>query len=136
MSWDRPAVTVKRECAHVGNGRYAHPEQDRLCTVRELGLLQGFPDTYEFGGGSLSNQYRHIGDAVPPLISYQLAHVVEWMFTGVRPRLPDCVLPGTSLKGDDILSVTFTSAQEGSVPHDGDETQMNLFASVSDARAP
>jgi DNA (cytosine-5)-methyltransferase 1 len=35
------AVTIKRECAHTGNGRYAHPEQDRLCTVREMSILQG-----------------------------------------------------------------------------------------------
>ena len=26
MAWDRPAPTIKRECAHVGNGRYAHPD--------------------------------------------------------------------------------------------------------------
>ena len=102
MAWDRPAVTIKRECAHVGNGRYSHPEQHRLCTLRELALLQGFPEHYRFGGGSLSNQYRHIGDAVPPLISHQLAHVVEWMFTGDKPELADCVLPGTSLHAEDI----------------------------------
>ena len=41
--WDRPAATIKRESGHIGNGRYAHPEQDRLCTVRELAILQGFP---------------------------------------------------------------------------------------------
>jgi DNA (cytosine-5)-methyltransferase 1 len=103
MAWDRPAVTIKRECAHVGNGRYSHPEQDRLCTVRELGLLQGFPSNYVFGGGSLSNQYRHIGDAVPPLISYQLAHIVEWLFTERRPDLAECVLPGTNLRTEDII---------------------------------
>ena len=43
MAWDKPAPTIKRECAHVGNGRYAHPEQDRLCSVREMAILQGFP---------------------------------------------------------------------------------------------
>jgi DNA (cytosine-5)-methyltransferase 1 len=102
MAWDRPAVTIKRECAHVGNGRYSHPEQDRLCTIRELALLQGFPKHYRFGGGSLSNQYRHIGDAVPPLISYQLAHLVDWMFTGEKPEVADCVLPGASLQPQDI----------------------------------
>jgi DNA (cytosine-5)-methyltransferase 1 len=102
MAWDRPAVTIKRECAHVGNGRYSHPQQHRLCTLRELALLQGFPEHYRFGGGSLSNQYRHIGDAVPPLISHQLAHVVEWMFTGEKPELAVCVLPGTSLQAADI----------------------------------
>jgi DNA (cytosine-5)-methyltransferase 1 len=102
MAWDRPAVTIKRECAHVGNGRYSHPEQDRLCTVRELALLQGFPEHYRFGGASLSNQYRHIGDAVPPLISHQLAHVVEWILTGERPDVSDSILPGTSLRPGDI----------------------------------
>lgn len=106
MAWDRSAVTIKRECAHIGNGRYAHPEQDRLCTVREMALLQGFPAGYQFGGGSLSNMYRHIGDAVPPLISYQLAHVVNWMFSGRKPALEQCVLQGASLRAEDIKAVS------------------------------
>ena len=70
--WDRPAITVTRECAHVGNGRYVHPEQDRLLTVREMALLQGFPADYVFEG-HLTAQYNQIGDAVPPLISAHIA---------------------------------------------------------------
>lgn len=108
--WDRPCVTVKRECSHVGNGRYAHPEQDRLCTVRELALLTGFPAEYKLLG-SLSNRYRHIGDAVPPLVSFQLAHVCHWMLTGKRPRRGEWCLPGTSLRPEDVIerSVTQTT---------------------------
>lgn len=102
LAWDRPAVTIKRECSHVGNGRYAHPEQDRLFTVREAAILQGFPASYRFGGSSLSNMYRHIGDAVPPLISFQLANLAHWMLTGKRPTLKDCILPRTSLTVDDL----------------------------------
>lgn len=101
MAWDRPAMTIKRECSHVGNGRYAHPEQDRLCSVREMALLQGFPSSYQFGG-ALSNMYRHIGDAVPPLISFQLAQLVAWMFGAERPSPAAMVLPGTSLRPDDL----------------------------------
>jgi len=101
--WDKPCVTIKRECAHVGNGRYSHPEQDRQCTVRELALLNGFPRDYVFEGTSLSNKYRHVGDAVPPLISYQLAHVAHWTLTGKRPDLKDCVLPNTALSAGDIV---------------------------------
>ncbi len=97
LAWDRPCVTVKRECAHVGNGRYAHPEQTRLLTVREMALLQGFPATYAFASPSLANRYRHIGDAVPPLVSYQLSALVTWMKTGRRPAVAAWVLPGTSL---------------------------------------
>ena len=100
--WDRPAVTIKRECGHVGNGRYAHPEQDRLCTVREMSLLQGFPRDYQFTG-SLANMYRHIGDAVPPLISYQLAGLSEWILTGVRPDPAGLLLAGCPLSTGDLL---------------------------------
>jgi DNA (cytosine-5)-methyltransferase 1 len=100
--WDRPSVTIKRECGHVGNGRYAHPEQDRLCTVRELALLNGFPATYQLLG-SMSNRYRHIGDAVPPLISYQIAHACNWILTGKKPRRGEWCLPGTSLRPADVL---------------------------------
>lgn len=103
MLWDRPSVTIKRECAHIGNGRYAHPEQDRLSTVRELGLLNGFPSDYVFAGTSLSNMYRHIGDAVPPLVSHQFAWLSAWMLGDKRPSLSDVVLPGTQLRGADII---------------------------------
>ena len=100
--WDRPAVTIKRECSHIGNGRYAHPEQDRLCTVREMALLQGFPRDYAFTG-TLANMYRHIGDAVPPLISYQLAALCAWILTGVRPAPEELILPGCHLVPGDLV---------------------------------
>jgi DNA (cytosine-5)-methyltransferase 1 len=75
--WDRPSVTIVRECGHVGNGRYTHPEQDRLLTVREMSLLQGFPGDYVFLG-PIAARYNQIGDSVPPLISKQIAsHIVQ-----------------------------------------------------------
>jgi len=101
MAWDKPAPTIKRECSHVGNGRYSHPELDRLCTVREMGILNGFPYDYQFEG-SLSNRYRHIGDAVPPLVSYQIAAVCDWILGGVKPSVADLVLPRTQLRIEDI----------------------------------
>ena len=103
MWWDRPAVTIKRECAHYGNGRYTHPEQHRLCTVREMALLQGFPRNYVFEATSVGNMYRHVGDAVPPLISFQLASLAEWVLTSDRPHMASVVLPGTSLTPADIV---------------------------------
>jgi len=103
MAWDKPAQTIKRECSHVGNGRYAHPEEDRLCTLREMASLQGFPNYFVFNGAALSNMYRHIGDAVPPLISYQLAHLACWILTGEQPKVEDILLPGTHLSSSDIV---------------------------------
>ncbi len=102
--WDRPAVTIKRECAHIGNGRYSHPEQDRMCSVRELATLQGFPSSYTFVSSAMSNLYRHIGDAVPPLISYQIAWLCDWILTGKRPTKRNLVLKDTHLSTGDIVA--------------------------------
>jgi DNA (cytosine-5)-methyltransferase 1 len=75
--WDRPSITITRECAHVGNGRYSHPEQDRLLSVREMALLQGFSREYFFEG-PLTAKYNQIGDAVPPLVAEIIAaHVLD-----------------------------------------------------------
>ena len=104
MAWNRPAPTIKRECRHVGNGRYAHPEQDRSLTLREISILQGFPRDFRFDLDS-ANSYRHVGDAVPPLISYQLSALVTWMKTGVRPLARDWILPGSSLTLDDLVVI-------------------------------
>lgn len=103
MAWDKPAPTIKRECSHVGNGRYVHPEKDRLCSVREMAALQGFPNDFVLNGAAVSNIYRHIGDAVPPLISYQLAHLAHWILTGEQPQVEDILLPGTNLQRTDIV---------------------------------
>lgn len=108
--WDAPAATVKRECGHVGNGRYAHPEQHRLLTLREVALLNGFPADYRFGGPSLANRYRHVGDAVPPLLSYQLAGLASWLLSGVRPALPSLILPGTQLRASDLVAAADAAA--------------------------
>lgn len=103
MAWDKPAPTIKRECSHVGNGRYVHPEENRLCSVREMAILQGFPNDFCFNGGAVSNIYRHIGDAVPPLISYQLAHLTHWILTRNRPQAEELLLPGTNLRSQDLV---------------------------------
>lgn len=51
---------------------------------------------------ALTNMYRHIGDAVPPLISYQLAALCRWILTGERPVPAQMLLPGCILTIDDI----------------------------------
>lgn len=79
--WDRRAITITRECAHVGNGRYIHPEQDRLLSVREMALLQGFPADYMFEG-PLTARYNQIGDAVPPMVAEQIARHIARIKTG------------------------------------------------------
>ncbi|MEH6652341.1 MAG: DNA cytosine methyltransferase [Motiliproteus sp.] len=102
LFWDRPAPTIKRECSSMGNGRYSHPEQNRLCTIRELATLQGFPKNYNFVANSLANRYRHIGDAVPPLISFQIANLCHASLKGYKPTLNDSILPNSTLTIADL----------------------------------
>ncbi len=46
--------------------------------------------------------YRQIGDAVPPIISYQLAKACEWILSGQKPSIGSVILPHTHLRVTDI----------------------------------
>jgi len=83
LSWDKPAPTVTRECGHPGNGRYLHPDQDRMLSVREISLQQSFPANYWFEG-PLSSKYNQVGDAVPPLMSRIIAEYI----VAVKSNIP------------------------------------------------
>ncbi|WP_291426770.1 DNA cytosine methyltransferase [Deinococcus sp.] len=63
LAWDRPSPTVTTSPAQKATDM-CHPAYDRPLSVREAARLQGFPDDWEFMG-SLSDQYRQIGNAVP-----------------------------------------------------------------------
>lgn len=56
-------------------GRVIHPEQDRLISARESARAQGFPDCVRFEG-SISEQYRLIGNAVPPPLGRALGAAI------------------------------------------------------------
>ncbi len=65
---DLPSYTVSTYFHRPGNGSFAHPEQDRMISVREAARLQSFFDDYRFLG-SASSQYKQVGNAVPPLLA-------------------------------------------------------------------
>jgi DNA (cytosine-5)-methyltransferase 1 len=118
MWWDKPAPTIKRECSSPGNGRYCHPEQDRMCSVRELGYLQGFPKDYSFEADSLSNMYCHIGDSVPPMISYQYAEIFSRIVHKRTGSIEELMMSKTFasqlkiIKSSDLHSEQFSSPNE------------------------
>ena len=65
------APTITRWVFHPGSGRWGHPEDIRLITIREAARIQGFLDNFEFVG-SYNQQAGQIGNAVPPLLIHLL----------------------------------------------------------------
>lgn len=63
IAWDEPCLTLTCAPAQKQTER-CHPEETRPFTVREYARIQTFPDDWEFQG-SLTSQYKQIGNAVP-----------------------------------------------------------------------
>lgn len=81
LAWDKTAVTITARCRTPSCGRFVHPEQDRGLSVREAGLLQGFPPDFYFEG-PFDDKYKQIGNAVSPIFSTRLAGHVLTMLAG------------------------------------------------------
>ena len=69
--WNEPASTVQTTFGMISGCRNVHPIATRSLTIREAARIQSFPDSYKFVG-SLGTIRTGIGNAVPPLLAYQL----------------------------------------------------------------
>ena len=77
---DKPAPTI----AASFQSNFIHPKLDRNFTAREGARLQSFPDYFEFKGMRTKmswekglSQYQQIGNAVPPLLAYEIASTLK-----------------------------------------------------------
>lgn len=74
LSWEQPSLTLTCAPAQKQTER-CHPSETRPLTVREYARIQTFPDDWEFRG-SLANQYKQIGNAVPVNLGYHVGRCV------------------------------------------------------------
>lgn len=67
----KPSLTID-----TGHRTHFHYKYNRIPTVRENARLQSFPDDFIFYGNK-QQQYRQVGNAVPPLLGYALAKQIK-----------------------------------------------------------
>jgi len=71
LSYDSPSLTLTCAPAQKQTER-CHPKETRPLNIREYARIQTFPDEWEFVG-SISSQYKQIGNAVPVNLAHAMA---------------------------------------------------------------
>jgi len=74
IGWDEPSLTLTCSPAQKQTER-CHPDETRPFTVREYARIQTFPDDWKFMG-SISQQYKQIGNAVPCNLGKEIGYSV------------------------------------------------------------
>lgn len=67
----KPSLTI-----NTGHRSHFHYKYNRIPTVRESARLQSFPDDFIFFGNK-SEQYKQVGNAVPPMLGYVVAEKLK-----------------------------------------------------------
>ena len=90
LDWNKPSNTIVAHLYKDGL-RYIHPDysQARSITVREAARLQTFDDDFEFLG-TQSDQYKMIGNAVPPMFAKAIGLAV-YDFISKYSKIKTCV---------------------------------------------
>lgn len=70
-AWTRYHSQKPSKTIDTGHRNHFHYKYHRVPTVRENARLQSFPDDFRFYGNK-TEQYKQVGNAVPPLLGYHL----------------------------------------------------------------
>lgn len=83
MAWDKPSPTITGGCNNPSKGRFLHPEENRVITLREAALLQTFPKDYQFSFNSgKAGVAMMIGNALPPaFIEFHARNILSHLKT-------------------------------------------------------
>ncbi len=82
ISWDEPCLTLTCSPAQKQTER-CHPDETRPFEIREYARIQTFPDDWYFEG-SLTQQYKQVGNAVPVNLSYAIGKSIVSLLEGLE----------------------------------------------------
>lgn len=102
LAWDEPALTLTCSPAQKQTER-CHPTETRPLTVREYARIQTFPDDWQFCG-SLSSQYRQIGNAVPVNLAAAVGRSLMNLLNALEIKFPQ---PAICLSAAKQLELSF-----------------------------
>lgn len=80
MQWEKPSPTITTQSYGYGTGRFGHPEQNRALSLREMAILQSFPDDYEFFEPGTKVYTRTIGTMIGNAVPVRLGEVIGETF--------------------------------------------------------
>ncbi len=98
LTKDMVAPTITRWVFHPGSGRWGHPVDTRLLTIREIARIQSFPDNFDFIG-SYVQRAGQLGNAVPPLLAQR---IVESMLTQASNRAKSSINLSSSIRSSAV----------------------------------
>lgn len=75
-AWTRYASDKPSRTIDTGHRNHFHYKYNRVPTIRENARLQSFPDDFIFLG-TKTQQNRQVGNAVPPLLAYNIANKIK-----------------------------------------------------------
>ena len=87
LAMDEPSLTLTCAPAQKQTER-CHPIETRPLTVREYARIQTFPDDWQFEG-SLSDQYKQIGNAVPVNLAFAIGRSLIRLFNDIDALHPE-----------------------------------------------
>ena len=108
------SVTRNSREAIVIEERRGKKKGYRIPTIRECASLQSFPITHQFWASSVSDKYKLVGNAVPPILSRAIARSI---LIAMRKSFPDEPIIQKSIHGlPKTLPLEATSRQGRKYP--------------------
>jgi len=101
LAWDKPSCTLVTSPTMPATD-ICHPDEDRPISVQEYKRIQQFPDDW-IVCGSLTDQYKQIGNAVPVGLGEAVGKLILAHMAG-NAKHPPVGFPFSRYKGTDEVS--------------------------------